>query len=732
MSSRRFFSIQLRSLHCFCLIFILVGAISAQRLVENLGRGVVAINKGSGNVYISWRLLGNDPSDIAFNIYRSTEGADAVKLNTSPITATTDYSDKDVDITKSNAWFVKPVIGNVEQSASTSFTLPANAAAKSYLSLPLNPRSGYTTLHAYVGDLDGDGEYDYIVKRFPDDSTKNIVLEAYLNNGTYKWCVDLGPNMDRGNYTANPFVLVYDFDCDGKAEVFTASGEGTTFANGKNIGDANGDGVTDYRTFPPTTSGGYMLLADNCPEFISMLDGMTGNELARADYIPRGPKSNWTALWGDNYGHRMSFNFVGVAYFDGVHPSIITSRGEGTLMDIVAWDYGAGKFTKKWTWSSKGRTYTDNQHWADFHNIRIVDLDGDGKDEVSWGVNAMDDNGTPLYYAPSDLGHGDRFGIGDFDPSRPGLEAFVIQQHAKSTETVPLAAVYDAKTGKRIKTIPGASTDVGRGDVADIDPRYKGMEYFSYASGGVLNCKGDSIAPAIPKPALSIWWDGDLLREFLDASDGNGNNPIINKWNITTSKSDRLFSIYNEGGSYSTRTSYAGRPALYGDIMGDWREEIVCENSDRTELRIFSTSIPAVRRIYTLMHNPAYRLCINLKYYLPTPYPDFYLGDSMADPPAPDIQPIGVTPVVTFRGGKTIDKNEVIHLKSFDYIVNKETDISAYLYDLKGRIIFSLAPHIVKAGTYSLKSSFTSVPPGMYLLTLKAGTAQKTAMVQLY
>ena len=231
---------------------------------------------------------------------------------------------------------------------------------------------------------------------------------------------------------------------------------------------------------------------------------------------------------------------------------------------------------------------------------------------------------------------------------------------------------------------------------------------------------------------MSIWWDGDLLREFLDASDGNGYNPIINKWNYTTSKSDRLFSVYNEGGSYSTRTSYAGRPALYGDIMGDWREEIVCENSDRTELRIFSTSIPAVRRIYTLMHNPAYRLCINLKYYLPTPYPDFYLGDSMADPPAPNIQPIGATPVVNSKGAQLTNKNEVIHLQSLDYTVDKETDITANLYDLKGRVIFSLKPHIVKAGTYSLKTSFTNVPSGMYLLKLKAGNAQKTAMVQLY
>ena len=242
MSNRRFFSNKIHLLHCVYLITILVCTVSAQRLVENLGRGVVAINKGSGNVYISWRLLGNDPSDIAFNIYRSTDGAAAVKLNDSPITATTDYSDKDVDITKSNAWFVKPIIGSVEQSASKSFTLPASAAAKSYISLPLKSLSGYTTLHVYVGDLDSDGEYDYIVKRFPDDSTKNIYLEAYLNDGTYKWSVDLGPNMDRGNYTANPFVLVYDFDCDGKAEVFTSTSEGTTFADGKTIDDANSDG----------------------------------------------------------------------------------------------------------------------------------------------------------------------------------------------------------------------------------------------------------------------------------------------------------------------------------------------------------------------------------------------------------------------------------------------------------------------------------------------------------
>jgi rhamnogalacturonan endolyase len=703
---------------------------SAQRLMENLGRGVVAVNKGSGNVYISWRLLGTDPDDISFNIYRSTGGAAAVKLNATPITATTDYSDNDVDSTKANSWFVKPVIVGTEQAQSGAFTLPANAAIKSYIALPLQPLTGYATLHVYVGDLNGDGEYDYVVKRFPDDSTKNIYIEAYLNDGTYKWRVDLGPNMERGNYSANPFVLVYDFDSDGKAEVFTRSGEGTKFADGTEIGDINGDGKTDYRTFPPTAVGGYMLLGDNCPEFVSMVDGMTGKEIARTDYIARGSKSQWAELWGDNYGNRMNFNFVGVAYFNGVNPSIIASRGEGELMDICTWDYSNGKFTKKWTWSSKGKTFTNNQHWADFHNIRIVDLDGDGKDEVSWGVNAMDDDGTPLYYAPSDLGHGDRFGIGDFDPSRSGLEAFVIQQRETSTDIVPLAAIYDAKTGTRIKTINGTSKDVSRGDVADIDPRYKGMEYFSYASGGVLNCKGDSIAPAFPHPALSIWWDGDLLREFLDAADGNGYNPVINKWNYKTNTNERLLTLYNEGGAYSTKTTYAGRPPLYADIMGDWREEIVCENADRTELRIFSTSIPAVRRIYTLMHNPEYRLCINLKYYLPTPYPDFYLGDSMSDPPKPNIKLAGTQTRVL--ASKESSRHDVDLNSTFSYTLNNQSSVNISLYDLRGRLVFSYDRHIQKAGKYPIRHLFDNVARGAYLMKFKSDNDVKTVPVQLF
>jgi rhamnogalacturonan endolyase len=709
-----------------CLVF--GSTDSAQRKMEYLGRGVVAQNTGNGNVYISWRYLGTDPENIAFNIYRVTDGGSAKKLNDKLITTTTDYSDQGVDMTKSNAWYVRPVVGGVEWAPSTSFTLPANAAVKKYIALPLQPLSGYYTIHVYVGDLDGDGEYDYIVKRMPDTYAKNVYLEAYLNDGTYKWRVDLGPNTEQGNAAANPFLLVYDFDSDGKAEVFTRTSEGTVFADGMKIGDVNKDGVTDYRTFPPVSSLGYMLLGDNCPEYVSMVDGMTGKEITRTNYLARGAKAQWTALWGDSYGHRMNFNFVGVAYLDGVNPSIIASRGEGSLMDIIAWDYKNKSFSTRWTWSSKGKTFSSGQHWADFHNIRVVDLDGDGKDEVSWGVNAMDDNGSPLYLAPSDLGHGDRFGIGDFDPDRAGLEAFVIQQRAKSTNIVELAALYDAKTGTRIKTFKGPSCDVARGDVADIDPRYKGMEYFSYASRNLLNCKGDSIAPAIPHPALSIWWDGDLLRELLDAADKNGYSPIINKWNYTTSTSGRLLSLYNEGGQYSTRTIYAGRPPLYADIMGDWREEIICENSNRTELRIFTTPIPATRRIYTLMHNPAYRLCINLKYYLPTPYPDFYLGEGMETPPMPNITTVGgKTPVVTTS---SVAHTPIVQLLYGAYRLNKESDVVLRLFDLNGRCITSRFISGQSRGVYNISGIVQPYSHGSYLLEIKTTESSDVVKIQ--
>jgi fibronectin-binding autotransporter adhesin len=331
----------------------------------------------------------------------------------------------------------------------------------------------------------------------------------------------------------------------------------------------------------------------------------------------------------------MNMSYAAIAYLDGVHPSIVTSRGHEDLSDFMALDYANKQFTVRWKWSPRNNPNTPTgYHWSDFHNIRVADVDGDGKDEIAYGINTMDDNGTPLYWGKNDTGHGDRFNLQDIDPDRPGLECYSIQQ-----ATNVLAIYYDAKTGERLKTWTSAAPyDVSRSDVADIDPRTNGMEMWSYAHEAMLDDKGNIISgTSFPHPCLSIWWDGDLLRESLDAAAGNGYNPIINKWDYNTQTNGRLLSLYNEGGSFSTVTPYAGRAALYGDILGDWREEVFCENSARTEIRIFSSTTANTNRIYCLMQNQEYRLTIPLKGYLPSTEVDYFLGQGMATPPMPPI-----------------------------------------------------------------------------------------------
>lgn len=652
-----------------------------QRKVEKLGRGVVAVNLGSGVVHVSWRFLVTDPDSIGFNVYRSIGGATATKLNTSVIKDTTDFTDASASTSSTNSYYVKPVLNGVEGAASGSFTIPGSSTAKRYFAISLQSLTHYSVQHIYPADLDGDGEYDYIVKRLPVDPSNNVMIEAYKNDGTFMWRVDLGKNIEQGVPTHNPFVLAYDFDSDGKAEVLIRSSEGTVFADGTTIGDVNGDGISDYRTLPVNYYG-YMLLRNNCPEFLSMVKGTTGAELARTDWIARGDSTQWTTLWGDNNGHRMSMQFIGVAYLDGIHPSIVGSRGPGELMDVKAWDYSSGAFTTRWTWSARNNSsIPSGYHWADFHNIRIGDLDGDGKDEISWGVNAMDDNGTPLYYAKDDIGHGDRFVIADLNPNRTGLECYAIQQSASV-----LAVLYDAKDGSRLKTWSSSSPyDVSRGDAGDIDPRYKGMELWSYAHSTVLDCEGDAISEAttFPHPALSIWWDGDLLRENLDAADGNGYNPIINKWNYSSNTTGRLLSLYNEGGSYSTKSPYAGRVALYGDVLGDWREEIFCMNSDSTEIRIFSSWLPTTNRLYCLMQNPEYRACIGPKGYLPSTEVDYYLGVGMTTPPTPPV----LSAKSEWVGGSNSNTWDISTTKNWqdeDETSSTYTDGDTIMFDIAG------------------------------------------------
>jgi hypothetical protein len=183
------------------------------RQAENLDRGVVAIHRGSGSVYVGWRMLGLDPADIGFNVYRALGTAAPVKVNAQPVTTSTNLLDNGVNLAAGVTYTVRPVVAGVEGAVGGSFTLPPNAPAQPFLRVPLNVPAGgttptgeaytYSANDASVGDVDGDGQYEIILKWDPSNAkdnsqsgyTGNVYLDAYELDGTQLWRIDLGRNI---------------------------------------------------------------------------------------------------------------------------------------------------------------------------------------------------------------------------------------------------------------------------------------------------------------------------------------------------------------------------------------------------------------------------------------------------------------------------------------------------------------------------------------------------------
>jgi rhamnogalacturonan endolyase len=590
-----------------------------RRAMENLGRGLVALNQGNGKVFVSWRLLGTDPDGIAFNLYRATGDQSPVKLNPDPITRSTHFVDRAVDLSHdSQAYFVRQVLDGREGLPTARFVIAAHAPVQDYLAIPLKTLAGYTANDAAVGDLDGDGEYEIIIKqemRGYDNSQRGVCpgttkLEAYRLDGAFLWRIDLGKNIREGaHYT--PFI-VYDLDGDGRSEVAVRTAEGTVDGAGVAIGDTDGDGRTDY-----VGANGYILEG---PEFLSIFDGRTGKEIARAPYLARGR----VADWGDSYGNRVDRFLMGVGYFDGERPSVIMCRGYYTITHLQAWNWRDGKLTMMWNFDTRSRPEYRPYEGQGNHNLSIGDIDNDGRDEIVYGAMCLDDDGRPLYNTR--LGHGDAIHLSDIDPDRPGLEVFDIHERARHAQG---AEFRDARTGQLIWGKP--SPDVGRGVALDIDPRHRGYEMWASGRGltGLWNVKGETIADRKPRSCnFGVWWDGDLLRELLDRT-------TISKWNWQDQSERTLLAASGCAANNSTKAT----PCLCADILGDWREEVIWRTADSRELRIYTTTIPTEHRLYTLMHDPTYRISAalqNVGYNQPT-QPGFYLGDGMKAPPRPAI-----------------------------------------------------------------------------------------------
>ncbi|MEZ2717872.1 rhamnogalacturonan lyase [Niallia circulans] len=593
--------------------------------MESLNRGLIAVKVKNG-VYIGWRLFGTDPEEISFNLYR-----DGIKVNPVPITSGTNYLDESG--VEASIYQVCSIVDGKEQPCSEK----AEVWETSFLTIPLNKPEGgitpdgvaysYSANDASVGDVDGDGEYEIILKWDPSNShdnahkgyTGNVYLDAYKLNSTHLWRIDLGRNIRAGaHYTQ---FMVYDLDGDGKAEVACKTADGTRDGEGKVIGDIG----ADYRN-----KDGFILQG---PEYLTIFDGMTGRELVTTDYDPpRGKGEDW----GDDEGNRVDRFLACIAYLDGERPSLVMCRGYYTRAVLAAYNWRDGELSKVWMFDSLAPG-NEGYSGQGNHSVSVADVDDDGKDEIIYGSCVIDHDGTGLY--KTGLGHGDAIHVGNFNPARPGLEIFQVHETPQAMGT----EIHDAKTGEILWGIP-STEDVGRGMAADIDPRYEGAEVWSSThwktgGAGLYSSSGEKISDLNPQSFnFAIWWDGDLLRELLDhdycEETGIGVGKI-DKWDY---ENGRLVNILTADGTRSNNGT-KGNPCLQADIFGDWREEVIWRTDDSTALRIYTTTDLTDHRIYTLMHDPNYRLAIawqNVAYNQP-PHPGFFLGHNMEKPPVPRI-----------------------------------------------------------------------------------------------
>ena len=571
---------------------------------EKLDRGVVAVRQADGSAFVSWRLLKSDPKGAAFDVYRNGK-----KLNEAPLT-------------KGGTWFIdkQPEEGAVyevrckmdegrrkkKDGRHQPSSLSLQTSAIGYIAVPLQkPDEMHSANDATVADVDGDGQYEIILKWDPwnshdnshDGMTDATLIDCYRLNGERLWRIDLGRNIRSGaHYT--PFI-VYDLDGDGRAELMVKTADGTRDAKGKVIGDS----LTDYRN-----PAGRILTG---PEYLSVFNGMTGEVMDTKPYVPERGDVN---SWGDNRGNRSERYLAAVGYFGGRTASAVFCRGYYTRSVLAAWDWNGRELKQRWVFD------TNNPQWASYagqgnHNLRVADVDGDGWDEITYGSMAVDNDGTGLYN--TGMGHGDAIHL--IADHKDG-QLYIWDCHENKRDGSDLR---NAKTGEVVFQVK-STTDVGRAMAADIDPTNPGTEMWSIDSRGVRNMKGEVIDHINPR-ALSInfgiWWDGDLLRELLDRS-------TITKYDWQTNSAkviQRLDGQFNNGTKQN--------PCLSADIVGDWREEVITRNRESTELRIYVSTIPTDYRIDCLMQDIPYRLSVateNVGYNQP-PETGFYLGPDNTD-----------------------------------------------------------------------------------------------------
>lgn len=637
----------MKKLFLMAMTVLMAAGLQAQRSVDKLDRGLVAVPQGDRTgqdtnygstgrgVFVSWRKLATEYYDTQYNLYRN-----GTKVNSQPLSVT-NYQDNSG--TASSTYRVVPVVKGQERTDLASADV--TPWPHQYWEIAVQPvvgrdgtsASGYSLNDCSVADVDGDGQMELVVKRRNDsgnlrsaDNQNNFNLhECYKMDGTRLWWIDMGPNLMSGPDEQFDLIL-YDWDEDGKAEALMRGSDNMIIhtATGKTI--KIGDMTAGFGADRPE----YMGVGN---EYLLYMNGATGepygwdgsdNWTPLAYPLPQfeaGETRGSSSVWGD-LGHRMMKHYFGAPYLDGVHASIFLGRGAYTRHKFCALDVNPAthELTQRWRWNC----YDSKSAWYGngFHNYAIADVDMDGRDEIVFGSMIIDDTGYGL--STTGYGHGDAQHCGDLDPYRWGLEQFVCLEGS----AVPGICYTDATTST-VRYSNGSGGDQGRCMAGNFLGQYPGAIGTTYGTD-VISLAADRVITGVAMTSddylnMRIYWDGDLLDEFMDS-------PGVER--------EAMVHGYGKGRLIMTsgcklNNSSKNNACFVGDIIGDWREELIVRTSDDNALRIYTTGYKSDFGITTLWADYEYRNAMTWQSvgYNQPPHPSFFLGELegiTAEPPA--------------------------------------------------------------------------------------------------